>query len=238
MRMGKKAAKAIVYMAVTPVMLIWAFSIFMNIPPVQDFIITKINESLGDESGLEFHARNIRYSFPCKIELTGFTLTKDEKVIASGKKASADLPLFSLLTGKADLNSILLENAYINTSGMFRSADVDGTIGYARLNSDEIDFEKELIAMKSMEIACCDLHIEQKLPVDTIFHTIETLGLTDIAFTPGTCTLNDCHFAIEGEMPLKYSTNGNTVLEHSEAIRFSYIKKPIKKLIELYGKEK
>lgn len=194
-----KTAKFITYIVTAPFIFLWAFAILLNIPVIQQYVKEHINRELSKKNGMELKAGNIRYSFPCNIEIKDFVLANDERIYASGETMKADLPLTDIISGRADVNSILLENVHFDTSDLFASSELKGHMREMAVKIEEIDLEDNVsITMESVALNGCRLEVRPKLPFDSIFRLEPFRRAMNATIVPGRCIMENCHFDIAG----------------------------------------
>jgi len=147
---------AITLAVVVTVLLSLPFLLY--VPPVQRWLVDKATVLASEATGMDITVGSVRLRFP-------LTLSAEEVVVADGDTIArlgrvdasvALLPLFSL---RAELGTLAVSDARLNTLGLISDTQVRGTVGRLAIDGTLADIAAGTVNVSSLQLADADLCI-------------------------------------------------------------------------------
>ena len=90
----------------------------LYIPPLQRFAVDKICQKVSEASGFDIQLASFHLSFPLKVGVSGFEVSRNDTIFAKGEHADVNISFTPLLSGEVEANYISLEKSNINTGNL------------------------------------------------------------------------------------------------------------------------
>ena len=142
-----------------PVILLWILIVMLYIPPLQRFAVDKICQKVSEASGFDIQLASFHLSFPLKVGVSGFEVSRNDTIFAKGEHADVNISFTPLLSGEVEANYISLEKSNINTGNLIQGITIDGEIGFFRAIARNVDLEKEIANLRQVNIHSTDINI-------------------------------------------------------------------------------
>jgi len=111
----KKILKAILWVAVTLVLLFIIIAVLIQIPVIQNKIVHFATSFISSKTHTRVEIKNINISFPKTVVIEGIFLEDIQKdTLFFAGKAKINITLYDLISSNIAINSFALENANIN----------------------------------------------------------------------------------------------------------------------------
>lgn len=170
--------KAIFVIAIIGIIIMSGGIAMLYQPSVQRYITQKALVALSQESEFDITAKDISLTFPLKLVIEDFVITKEDKTIAQGEKIAASIYPPALFYGKIEINYIMLENVAFSTGSTIENTTVEGKIGYLRGVIRSIDLARQRADIRQFSLQESNIAIttkkdnkeeENKEPLDWVF---------------------------------------------------------------------
>jgi translocation and assembly module TamB len=111
----KKTLKAILWVAVSLVLLFIIIAVLIQIPAIQNKIVHLATTFVSDKTHTRVEIKNISISFPKSVVINDLFLedTQKDTLLFAGK-AKINIALYDLISSEINISSFALENATIN----------------------------------------------------------------------------------------------------------------------------
>ena len=154
-----KIFKAILITISIPIILLWLLIILLYIPPVQNYVVDEVCETLEEESGLDISISSFRLAFPLKLKITDLVASRNDTIFVNAGQAEVNISIGPLLSGEIEVNYVQLENIDIDTKDLLPDMTIDGNIGFFRVVARNIDLENEIANIRQVHLHSTDLNI-------------------------------------------------------------------------------
>ncbi len=155
----QRIAKIVMIAIGTPVAILLLLFSLLYLPPVQRYIVNEVRHKVSAASGYDIEIGSASLTFPLKLKIRDFSISKNDSVYIEGKSVNADISLLPLFTGDVEINHLSLENIDINTRDMIPTARIDGKVGYARLVARDADLAASVADIRQLHIQEADINI-------------------------------------------------------------------------------
>lgn len=163
---SRKIIRSILFIATIPIIMLWIAFIALYLPPVQRYATDRLCQEISNVSGYDVSMGSLRLTFPLKLRISGFSISRDGMTYLTGEKAEADVSLWPLLTGEIEINYICLENISLDTRKMIPDVAISGNIGYFWSTARNIDITKEIADIRQVQLhsTALDITITDTIP--------------------------------------------------------------------------
>lgn len=144
---------------IVPIIIIWVLCALLYLPPLQKYAIQKIENHIAQESDFRLSVGEVSLTFPLKITIKDFKLTKDEQTVAEGNAIAANISLLPLLRNEVEVNYILLEHATIDTHNLIAPTHIAGKVEHFRGVIRNIDLEKKNADIRQLHLNGADIKL-------------------------------------------------------------------------------
>ena len=144
---------------VTPVIVIAILIALLYIPGVQRAVVEKACHEISARSGYDVGIGSIMLSFPLKLKVADFTMSKNDTVYINGRSLDTNISLTPLFAGKVEANYISLEELELNTRDMLPEMSIEGKVGFARVVARDADLANATADIRQLYIADSNIDI-------------------------------------------------------------------------------
>lgn len=155
----QKVAKIVMIAIGTPVAILLLLFSLLYLPPVQRFIVNEVRHKVSTASGYDIEIGSASLTFPLRLKIRDFSISKNDSIYIEGKSVNADISLFPLFRGDVEINHLSLEEIGIHTRDMISTARIDGKVGYARLVARDADLTASVADIRQLHIQEADINI-------------------------------------------------------------------------------
>lgn len=200
MRKRGKTYRILKWMAITictPVILTWLLIVLLYVPPVQRYAVRTVCEEVGKASGFGIEMSSFHLSFPLKLNIADFKISRNDTTFAKGERAGVNISFIPLLSGEVEVNYVSLENAQFNTADLIEGIKADGEIGFFRIVARNIDLPDRIVNLRQIHLHSSDINL---VISDTTENKEEESGPLDWTVRLHRGSMENCRFSIG--MPL------------------------------------
>ena len=151
--------RSILLIAAIPIIALWIAVIALYLPPVQRYVTDGLCRKISESSGYDIRIDALHLAFPLKLDISGFTMSRDGITYINGERANAYISLWPLFTGEVELNYICLEEIGLDTRDIIPDVAISGRIGYFRSTARNIDLSKEIADIRQVQLHGTDIDI-------------------------------------------------------------------------------
>ncbi len=166
----KVRARHIVIIAAAIVALLLALPFVVYVPPVQKWLVDKATAMASEATGLDISIGGVSLRFPLTLSLERVMVMRPDSTAAAGAFQPCDtiadigrvdaslavLPLFSL---RAELGSLSISQARLNTLDLISDTQVRGTIGQLTVGSTAADLNVGSVDVSSLLLSDADVSV-------------------------------------------------------------------------------
>lgn len=158
-RRAKMILRIMTTIIITPILLVWAICILLYLPPLQRYATDKIEEAVAQNSDYRLSIGELRLSFPLKLTINKFSLSKEEHIIAQGDAIAINISILPLLWGEAEINYILMEHLTIDSDDLIEGTRIAGNVEHFRGVARNINFTKENADIRQLHLNGADINL-------------------------------------------------------------------------------
>ncbi len=141
-RRGRRR-KIILAIISVPFILVWTLAALLYIPAIQQYAVGVLCREISESTGYGIHIGSVHLSPPLRLRLEEISMSRGDTLYAHGARAAADVSLLPLLTGKAEVNYIELEQLALDTRELIPGVAVKGEVDYLRAVARDIDLARQ-----------------------------------------------------------------------------------------------
>lgn len=149
-----------------PLLLFVWLTVILYIPPVQDFVVSRVAAYASDATGMDVRVKRLRLSFPLDLDLrevSAVDVQGDTLLHVGG--LIVDVRLASLFRGCVQVEALKLSDAQVDTKNGVPGVGVKGGLGCLTLDTDDIDLARRRARVNRIRLSGCD--VEVALRADT-----------------------------------------------------------------------
>ena len=114
---------------------------------------------ISEISVFDINIATFRLSFPLKLHIADFVVSKNDTILAEGERADVDISLLPLLRGDIEANFISLEKTKVNTANLIKDLSIDGEFGFFRAVARNIDLKHKTVNLRQIHLHIADVNI-------------------------------------------------------------------------------
>ena len=134
-------------------------AILLYIPPVQNFVVKQVTQSLSEPTGMKVSIQKVRLVFPLDLSVDHILVTEQNDTVVDAQSLKLDVKLWPLFQGRADIDGLTLRNVRLNTLSYIADTQVQGTAGVLAASSHGVDWVKEMIKLNQVRLEDANLYI-------------------------------------------------------------------------------
>ncbi len=159
MKIVSAVAKAVLWIVATPVVLFLLLAILIYIPPVQNFAVHKVAESMSERLGMHITIKEVRLAFPLDLSVHGVTATEGGDTLLDARHLRLNVQLRPLFEGRADVDGFELYGVKLDTKSYISDTHIRGTVGELTAATHGVDWEKELVNLDRAFLRNADVEV-------------------------------------------------------------------------------
>ncbi len=169
-RVHKKLLMWLMWIVLSPVILILVLAILIYIPPIQNFIVGKVAGSLSESTGMEVSVGHVRLAFPLDLSVQDVNIVDKGDTVLAAKEMLLDVQLLPLFEGRADIDGFSLQNIRVNTKSFVADTYVRGHIDRLEAQSHGVEWNKGNVRLNEARISDAELYValSDTAAVDTL----------------------------------------------------------------------
>lgn len=167
--MKKKVTKIILFIVLTPIILVVLLALALYCPPIQNWAVEKATAYASKETGMQISIDNVRLTFPLNLQLNDIRVIDKKDTIADIHSLLVDVQLWPLLDDQVNIDALEFNYMNVNTSKFIKAAHIKGGLNTLRVESHGIDIKKEFVNLDKAIIdgANFDITLADSVPEDT-----------------------------------------------------------------------
>lgn len=193
----KKAFWWILGILLSPVLLFAVLVGLLYLPPVQNWAVRQVAETVSEQTGMQITVGHVDLSFPLDLVLDDFRALKDGDTIADVRRLVADVQLRPLLHSRVVVDALQVSQGKLNTNGFVNAVRVKGDFKHLSVTSRGIDLARQTVEVNGarLEDARLDIAMNDSVPEDTT----STPTRWKIHFDDATILRSDVTFHMPGD---------------------------------------
>ena len=112
----------------SPLLLFLLLFFLLYLPPVQNYVVDRVCESLSDSTGLSFSVDRVRLSFPLDLSVRGVKAEQRGDSVLRAEELLLSLEFWPLLEGQANVNGLKLRDAGLTTRDLVSNTQIIGSV--------------------------------------------------------------------------------------------------------------
>lgn len=165
----KKVSQWILWLLLTPIIIVVTAASLLYIPVIQRWVVDKATAMLSQQTGMDIQMEAVRITFPLDVRLQGLRVNQDTLHIASLDNCVIDLDLSRVWALKGNIDGIVLEKGTLDTHQLIAATRIKGQIGQLSLRTKEVDLKQGLahIANLCLKESQVDILLADSTTTDT-----------------------------------------------------------------------
>ena len=161
--------RILLWIALTPILLVLLISVLIYLPPVQKFAVDKAAEILSEEMAMNVTVGSVALRFPLDLSIGDMMAIQDGDTVVDARRLDVSVRLLPLLDMQVEVDGISLSDVKLNTKELIEAASIRGTLKELSLDSHSTDLNLELAVVNKALICGADLVVElaDSVPADT-----------------------------------------------------------------------
>lgn len=161
--------RILLWVALTPILLLLLLSIVIYLPPVQKFAVDKACEVLSEEMEMQVTVDNVYLKFPLDLSMGGMLAVKEGDTILDARELDISIKAKPLLKMKAEVDDVHLYDLKLNTKDLIEACVIKGRLAELGLDSHSTDLSKEHAVVNKALMRDADLLVllADSVPEDT-----------------------------------------------------------------------
>ena len=161
--------RILLWIALTPILLVLLISVLIYLPPVQKFAVDKAAEILSEEMAMDVTVGSVALRFPLDLSIGDMMAIQDGDTVVDARRLDVSVRLLPLLDMQVEVDGISLSDVKLNTKELIEAASIRGTLKELSLDSHSTDLNLELAVVNKALICGADLVVElaDSVPADT-----------------------------------------------------------------------
>ena len=154
----KKTVKWTVGILLTPIVIFLLLSLLIYVPPVQRFAVDKTCEWLEEDMHWKVKIGQVRLAFPLDLVLADMAATDEENdTVLDAEALRLNIPVMPLLDGRADIDGIILREAYVNTKSLIGDCRIKGRLKKFVAHSRGVKWDDEYVKLNDLVLDNADV---------------------------------------------------------------------------------
>ncbi len=172
----KKILKWGLSVLITPFVLIFILAILIYIPPVQNWLVSRVASYASESTGMNISIDYVKLVFPLDLGVDGIHVLKPDKnnsahndTIADIDRLTVDVQLLPLLRSQVEIDELDFKDVKLNTVDFIDNLRVKGTLNRLKLESHGINLKDETVKINSALLSSVkiDVALSDSVPTDT-----------------------------------------------------------------------
>lgn len=152
----KKILKWLGMVIVSPVMLFLLLAVLIYIPPVQNFVVHKVADTMSERMGMRFSIESVRLAFPLDLSLHKVMAVEKGDTLLDARYLRLNVKLMPLFKGRADVDGLELYGVRLDSKSYISDTRIKGSAGELVAASHGVDWEKELVMLDRVRLRNAD----------------------------------------------------------------------------------
>ena len=131
----------------------------LYVPPIQNWAVRWAAREASSLTGLNITLDKVRLTPLLDLSLHDLTATQEGDTILHSRRIVVDLDLTHILSERARIEEVSIEEGSVNTLGLIDELCVKGRLGKLSLTSDDVDFGRSRADITSVSLEACKLAV-------------------------------------------------------------------------------
>jgi len=159
----RKIGYALAGILATPFVLFALLVSLLYFPPVQKWAVDKVCAYASEQTGMDIRLERIRLRFLLDLDLQQLTATESPQYkVLDVNHVLVDLDFSRLLYGEIGVESIKIEDGFVDTRNLIATIRVKGHVGDFSLKSDAVHLKDQVAEITEASLNGCDVDIEMQ----------------------------------------------------------------------------
>lgn len=161
--------RTLMWIALSPLLILAVLSILIYIPPVQKWAVDKASAMLSEEMQMEVSVDKVLLKCPLDLSLNGVLTRKDGTVALQAEEMALSVRFLPLFSGNVEVDDVHLNDVHLNTLDLVEACHVEGNVGHLTLVSHSTSLTDEVAVINHAKLADAELNIvmADSVPEDT-----------------------------------------------------------------------
>ena len=125
----KKALKWLAIIVATPILLFLIFALLLYCPPVQNWVVKRVANSIAEKTGLKITLERVELSFPLDLQMDNLKIIQAERdTVADVERLVAKVQLMPLVEGRVEVDELTFNNLKANTTNLIGDLRIKGRL--------------------------------------------------------------------------------------------------------------
>ncbi len=171
-----KTAKRIVFVLLTPLVLVVLLFALFYFPPFQNWAVRQVTQYASEQMGMRISVGHVHLKFPLDLSLQRVSVLQDNDslqgvtdTVADIQSLVADVQLWPLLHSQVMVDQLTFDDVKVNTANLVHSLRIKGQVRQLQLQAHGIDLAQEHINIDEALLANArlDVALSDTVPEDT-----------------------------------------------------------------------
>ena len=141
-----------------PISLFILLSILLYLPPIQNFVVTKVTQTVSESTGMDIRIRRVSLSFPIDLVVHETTVVNKNDTLLDVDRLKVEIQLWPLLKKQVEVDGLVLEKARVNTGNLIEGMSFKGNLDRFYVESHGVNLKPELAIINTLELE--DTHLD------------------------------------------------------------------------------
>lgn len=200
--MKRKWVRRIVLVLLIPIIIFALLIVSLYIPSVQNFIQKKATSYVSEATGMDISIGRVDLRFPLNLLVRDVTILQEKDTMLSFSELNVSVQVLPLLKKKVMLNTLMLNQAKVNTRSLIDGVKVKGTLGDIKVGTRLVDLDTSIADFT-------DIYLDQINLLVVLADTTETKSDEEpLDWTILLDNINLTNSSVDLQMPLDSMTLG------------------------------
>ena len=166
----KKALKWLAIIVATPILLFLIFALLLYCPPVQNWVVKRVANSIAEKTGMKITLERVELSFPLDLQMDNLKIIQAERdTVADVERLVAKVQLMPLVEGRVEVDELTFNNLKANTTNLIGDLRIKGRLKKLHLVSHGINLKGDSLRVNVADIenGWLDIALGDTVPDDT-----------------------------------------------------------------------
>ena len=142
-----------------PISLFILLSILLYLPPIQNFVVTKVTQTVSESTGMDIRIGRVSLSFPIDLVVHETTVVNQKDTLLDVNRLKVEIQLWPLLKKQVEVDGLVLEKAKVNTGNLMEGMSFKGNLERFYVESHGVNLKPELAIINTLELENTHLDI-------------------------------------------------------------------------------
>ena len=142
-----------------PISLFIFLSILLYLPPIQNFVVGKVTQTVSESTGMEIKIRRVSLSFPINLLVHETTVINEQDTILDVDRLKIEVQLWPLLKKRVEVDGLELTDGKVNTGNLIEGMSLKGNLKRFYIESHGVDLKPEMAILNVLDLDDTNLDI-------------------------------------------------------------------------------